>query len=79
MLKALTVIYLCWTPQNSLDLAKDHPGWIKESEVVDTKIYMGRLIETWSIDEKKLVVVYMHPTQGNRDLWCYIGEVHDQD
>ena len=73
--KIISVIFMCWTPADSLDLAKAHPEW----ELTGHGIYFKHqfqetFIETWIIEEKVLVVEYNHPLMGNKELWCYSKE-----
>ena len=67
----LLVIYMCWTPVDSAELASKHGYVLEESHRDETFIY-----ETWKIKNKDLVVRYTHPKRGNQDLFCYSDEYY---
>ena len=74
-MKALLIIYTCWTPQNSADLAQKN-GWVMIESGI--KNYgTDYLVETWWVNNKEIHVLYHHPFVGNKQNWCYVTESHD--
>ncbi len=65
----LLVIYMCWTPVDSMELAVQH-GYVLESSTQ----YNTFLVEEWNINGRELEVTYTHPRIGDYDHVCYYSE-----
>jgi hypothetical protein len=63
-------IFNCWTPERSMELAKEK-GYL----LLGVAQYEHFLVEEWLVDGKVIEVFYQHPMTGNQELWCYRNEI----
>ena len=70
----LLVIYMCWTPVDSLELAVKHGYTLEQGGVQMSQVGREFYEEIWNVGGKKLKVVYLHPVTGNKKLFCYYRE-----